>query len=47
MLHPGRAAGHFVDALRNNTAFETGPDDNLKTLALVEAAYARAGDVSI
>ena len=38
---------HFVDALRNNTAFETGPDDNLETLALVEAAYARVGDIGI
>lgn len=36
--------GHFVDALRNDTSFETGPDDNLKTLELVEAAYVCAGE---
>lgn len=37
---------HFVDALRNDTAFETSPDDNLKTLALVEAAYEHAARTS-
>lgn len=31
---------HFVHGVRTGAAFETGPDDNLRTLALVEAAYA-------
>jgi predicted dehydrogenase len=31
--------GHFVDAVRSGSAFETSPADNLKTLALVEAVY--------
>lgn len=30
---------HFLDALEGGGPFETGPEDNLKTLALVEAAY--------
>jgi len=33
---------HFVERLRANLPFETGPDDNLKTLKLVEDAYALA-----
>jgi predicted dehydrogenase len=33
---------HFVDALRTGAPFETGPRDNLQTLALVEAIYAGA-----
>lgn len=32
--------GHFVDALRSGSAFETSPEDNLKTLRLVEDIYA-------
>ncbi len=31
---------HFAAALRDGTPFETGPEDNLETLRLVEAAYA-------
>lgn len=34
---------HFVDCLHNGHAFETAPADNLRTLALVEAIYARGG----
>ncbi|MEO7498064.1 MAG: Gfo/Idh/MocA family oxidoreductase [Casimicrobiaceae bacterium] len=30
---------HFVDCVAHAKRFETAPDDNLKTLALVEAAY--------
>jgi D-apiose dehydrogenase len=30
---------HFVECLRSGTPFETGPEDNLKTLALTFAAY--------
>lgn len=33
---------HFVDALVAGAPFETGPSDNLRTLALVEAVYAGA-----
>jgi D-apiose dehydrogenase len=33
------AIAHFVDALASGAPFETGPEDNLKTLALVERAY--------
>ena len=33
--------GHFVDALHSGAAFETSPEDNLKTLRLVEDIYAR------
>ena len=33
------AIGHFLDGLEQGTPFETAPDDNLRTLALVEAAY--------
>jgi D-apiose dehydrogenase len=35
------AIAHFVDALANDTPFETSPEDNLRTLALVEQIYAR------
>lgn len=35
------AVGHFVDALANDTPFETSPEDNLRTLELVEQIYAR------
>ena len=30
---------HFIDALQTGAPFETSPDDNLKTLQLVEDAY--------
>jgi predicted dehydrogenase len=33
---------HFVERLTANQPFETGPDDNLKTLKLVEDAYTLA-----
>ena len=32
---------HFVECLGSGAAFETGPDDNLRTLALVEEIYGR------
>jgi predicted dehydrogenase len=35
------AIEHFVDALANDTPFETSPEDNLRTLSLVEQIYAR------
>ena len=34
---------HFVDCLESRAPFETGPDDNLQTLRLVEHAYWAAG----
>jgi predicted dehydrogenase len=34
---------HFVDCLDSGAAFETGPEDNLQTLRLVEHAYWAAG----
>jgi predicted dehydrogenase len=34
------AIAHFVDRLSDGGDFETGPEDNLETLRLVEAAYA-------
>lgn len=37
------AIAHFLDGLESGAAFETDPGDNLRTLALVEAAYERAG----
>jgi predicted dehydrogenase len=36
------AIGHFLDGLETGAPFETAPADNLKTLALVDAAYAAA-----
>lgn len=36
------AIAHFAAALATDTPFETGPEDNLQTLALVEDAYALA-----
>lgn len=36
------AIGHFVERLRSTKPFETAPDDNLRSLALVEAAYQAA-----
>ena len=32
---------HFIDALQSGSAFETSPDDNLRTLRLVEDIYAQ------
>jgi D-apiose dehydrogenase len=40
------AERHFVDCLRSGTQPETSGHDNLKTLALVEAAYKSAADRS-
>ncbi len=37
------AIGHFAEALHSGAQFETGPDDNLQTLVLVEHAYAALG----
>lgn len=37
---------HFIDCLRSGAAFETSGTEYLKTLALVEAAYASAGPVA-
>jgi predicted dehydrogenase len=37
------AIAHFVGALEQDTPFETGGDDNLQTLMLVEEAYRLAG----
>jgi predicted dehydrogenase len=37
------AIGHFVDALRHDTPFETSPEDNLETLRLVEDCYRLSG----
>ena len=34
---------HFVDCLETGAPFETGPDDNLQTLRLVDDAYRAAG----
>lgn len=36
------AIGHFLDGLDSGAPFETAPVDNLRTLALVEAAYGMA-----
>lgn len=35
---------HFVDCLRRNVPFESTAQDNLKTLSLVEEAYAKAAE---
>jgi D-apiose dehydrogenase len=37
------AITHFLDALESDGAFEISPAEHLKVLALVEAAYAKAG----
>jgi predicted dehydrogenase len=37
------AIAHFLDALEHDTPFEITPAEHLKTLALVEAAYRKAG----
>jgi predicted dehydrogenase len=40
----GAAIAHFVDCLAAGQPFETGPEDNLETLRIVEAAYAAGAD---
>lgn len=40
------AIAHFLDCLDTGAPFDTSPADNLKTLALVEAAYKSAGEFS-
>jgi D-apiose dehydrogenase len=38
-----RTIAHFVQALRDNTAFETAAEDNIETLRLVEDCYQLSG----
>jgi predicted dehydrogenase len=38
-----RTIAHFVQSLRDNTPFETAPQDNLETLRLVEDCYLLSG----
>jgi predicted dehydrogenase len=38
-----RTIAHFVNSLRDNTPFETAPEDNLETLRLVEDCYRLSG----
>jgi predicted dehydrogenase len=38
-----RTIAHFVRSLRDNTPFETAPEDNLETLRLVEDCYRLSG----
>jgi len=38
-----RTIAHFVQALRDNTPFETAPEDNIETLRLVEDCYRLSG----
>ena len=38
-----RTIAHFVKSLRDNTPFETAPQDNLETLRLVEDCYRLSG----
>jgi predicted dehydrogenase len=38
-----RTISHFVQSLRDNTPFETAPQDNLETLRLVEDCYRLSG----
>ena len=38
---------HFLDGLDGKARFETAPEDNLKTLELVETIYERAGPVLV
>jgi predicted dehydrogenase len=38
-----RTIAHFVQSLRDNTPFETAPEDNLETLRLVEDCYRLSG----
>jgi D-apiose dehydrogenase len=37
------AIAHFVDRLADGRPFETGPEDNLETLRIIEAAYQHGG----
>jgi len=38
-----RTIAHFVQSLRDNSPFETAPQDNLETLRLVEDCYRLSG----
>lgn len=38
-----RTIAHFVQSLRDNTPFETAPEDNIETLRLVEDCYLLSG----
>jgi predicted dehydrogenase len=38
-----RTIAHFVQSLRDNTPFETAPEDNIETLRLVEDCYRLSG----
>ena len=38
-----RTIAHFVTSLRDDTPFETAPQDNLATLQLVEDCYRLSG----
>jgi D-apiose dehydrogenase len=38
-----RTIAHFVQSLRDSTAFETAPEDNIETLRLVEDCYGLSG----
>ena len=38
---------HFLDRLADGGPFETGPDDNLETLRIVEAAYRIGGGIKV
>ena len=38
-----RTIAHFVQSLRDNTPFETSPEDNIETLRLVEDCYRLSG----
>jgi predicted dehydrogenase len=40
------AIAHFLDRLADDGPFETSPEDNLETLAIVEAAYRMGSDVA-
>ena len=40
-----RTIDHFVTSLESGAPFETGPDDNLRTLRLVEDVY-RMADIA-
>jgi predicted dehydrogenase len=40
------AIAHFLDRLADGGPFETAPEDNLETLAIVEAAYRMGGEVA-
>ena len=39
-----RAITHFLDRMAGDGMFETAPNDNLKTLAIVEEAYRMSSD---